>query len=69
MANITIFIPKYRMAKCNRVRWKFNHHKRPLYFVSELNNAIRRDEENVYKILFRKYFKAFYRFKRSCLND
>ena len=64
MVNITIFIPKYRMAKCNRGLWKSNKHKRPFYFVSELNNAIRRDEENVYKILFRDYFKAVYRFKR-----
>jgi hypothetical protein len=64
MVEITFIIPKYRIAKCNRGLWKSNKHKRPFYFVSELNNAIRRDEEKVYKILFRDYFKAFYSFKR-----
>ena len=63
MANITIFIPKYRIARCNRLRWKSNHHKKPFYLLSELNNAIRCDKE--LKLFFIKDFKGFYRFKKG----
>ena len=62
MANITMFIPKYRMAKCNRVRWKFNHHKRPFYFVSEINKAVRND--NDLRLWFGDEYKGYYKFKR-----
>ena len=62
MANITIFIPTYRIAKGNRLRWKSNHHKKPFYLLSELNKAIRCDNE--LKPFFMNKYKAFYRFKR-----
>ena len=69
MVNVTIFIPKYRMAKCNRVRWKSNHYKRPRWLLSEINNAIRKEEDGfLIKLMFKDEFKAFYRFKRR-LND
>lgn len=62
MAKIYICIPKHRIASCNRLMWKYNKHKRPFYFVSELNNA--RRNNGVYKVLFKDNFKAFYDFKR-----
>ena len=63
MTKITIFISKYRIAKCNRLKWKSNHHKKPFYLLSELNKAIRYDKE--LKLFFMKNYKSFYRFKRS----
>jgi len=65
MGSITIFIPKYHMAKCNRVRWKYNKHNRPFYLLSEINWAIRKNKKDtVLRVLFKKYCKAYYRFKR-----
>ena len=63
MANITIFIPKYRIAKCNRLRWKSNHNKKPFYLLTEINNAIRHNKNS--KPFFLKHYKGFYRFKRG----
>lgn len=65
MGKITIFIPKYRMVKCNRVKWKYNKHKRPFYLLSEINSAIRNDKNDVVlKVLFKKNYKACYVFER-----
>ena len=70
MTNITFFIPKYRIGKSNRLRWKFNHHKKPFYFTSEINKLIRIDKlefGNIksYKSFFKMNFKGFYRFKKK----
>ena len=62
MASITIFIPKYRIAETNRKRWKFNKHKKPFYFTTELNNIIRSGE--ISRLWFRENYKGFYEFKR-----
>lgn len=65
MNRITIFIPKYHMAKCNRVRWKYNHHKKPRYLLSEINKAIRTSEDGfIMKVMFKEHFNAIYKFKR-----
>ena len=65
MGSITFFIPKYRMAKCNRIRWKYNKHKRPFYLMSEINWAIRKNKKDtVLRVLFKKNYKAYYRFER-----
>ena len=65
MGKITIFIPKYRMVKCNRVKWKYNKHKRPSYLLSEINWEIRKsNEDEVLRVLFKKNYKAYYRFER-----
>lgn len=67
MGKITIFIPKYHLAKCNRVRWKYNKHKRPFYLLSEINGAIRKSNERndeVLRVLFRKHYKAIYKFNK-----
>ena len=68
MGKITIFIPKYRMVKCNRVRWKYNKHKRPFYLLSEINGALRKSnerDEGVLRVLFKKHYKARYKFNKQ----
>jgi len=68
MGKITIFIPKYRIGKCNRVRWKYNKHKRPFYLLSEINGALRKSNERneeVLRVLFKKHYKAIYQFKKK----
>ena len=66
MTTIHIFLPKKRMNDCNKKRWKFNHHKKPQYLISELNNAIRnnRIDKVVYEVLWRDKFKSKYQMKR-----
>jgi len=66
MGKITIFIPKYRMVKCNRVKWKYNKHKRPFYLLSEINWVIRKNKKDtVLRVLFKKHYKAIYQFKKK----
>ena len=68
MVKITFFIPKYHIAKCNRLRWKSNKHKRPFYLLSEINWAIRKsneDNEVVLRVLFKKHCKAMYKFNKK----
>ena len=62
MVEITFIIPKYRMAKCNRRLWKSNKHKRPFYFVSEINKAVKND--NDLRLWFGDEYKGYYKFKR-----
>ena len=65
MSKIVIFIPKYRRAEVNRLKWKHNHHKKPQYLMSEVNNAIRNnDDSNVLKRLWRDEFHMKYHFGR-----
>lgn len=64
MTEIHIFIPKKRRNDCNKRKWKFNHHKKPQYLISEINNAIRKSKDETLKILWRKHFKSKYRMKR-----
>lgn len=64
MVKVTFFIPKYRIGKCNRVLWKSNKHKRPFYLLSEINWAIRKSNEEVLGVLFKKHYKAIYKFKK-----
>ena len=67
MVKVTFFIPKYRIGKCNRVQWKHNKHKRPFYLLSEINLAIRKNNERneeVLRVLFKKHYKAIYKFKK-----
>ena len=66
MTTIHIFLPKKRMNDCNKKRWKFNHHKKPQYLISELNNVIRnnRIDKVVYEVLWRDKFKSKYQMKR-----
>lgn len=52
--NDCFITPKYRIAKCNRLRWKYNKHKKPFYFALEIYKEIRRsDEPLVIKLLFK----------------
>ena len=49
------------MAECNRLRWRFNHHKMPQYLNSEINKAIRdSNEPYVIKSLFRDRLNSRY---------
>lgn len=64
MVKVTFFIPKYHIGKCNRLRWKYNKHKRPFYLLSEINWTIRKNNEEVLKVLFKKHYKAIYKFKK-----
>ena len=66
MTTIHIFLPKKRMNECNKKRWKFNHHKKEQYLISELNNVIRnnRMDKVVYEVLWRDKFKSKYQMKR-----
>lgn len=58
---IHIFLPKRRMADCNRLRWRFNHHKMPRYLNSEINKAIRdSNEPHVIKSFFRDELNSRY---------
>jgi len=67
MATIHIFLPKRRLNKANVRRWRFNHHKKPRYLLSELNWAIRRsddEDKRIFEILWQGKFKMKYKFKR-----
>lgn len=65
MTSITIFIPKKRMNDCNHRKWKCNHHKKPQYLLSEVNNAIRNNVDGeVLKVLWRDEFHMKYNFER-----
>ena len=49
------------MADCNRLRWRFNHHKMPRYLNSEINKAIRDSSEPyVIKSFFRDELNSRY---------
>lgn len=64
MTEIHIFLPKKRMNDCNKRRWKFNHHKKPRYLISELNNAIRRsDDSDILEMLWRDKFNSKYKMR------
>ena len=65
MVKVTFFIPKYRIGKCNRVRWKHNKHKHPFYLLSEINWAIRKSDEDGLRVLFKKHYKAIYKFNKN----
>ena len=41
MTKITIFLPKKRRNDINRLKWKHNRHKKPFFFTSEINKAVR----------------------------
>ena len=65
MTTIHIFLPKKRRNDCNKRLWKFNHHKRPQYLMSEINNAIRRsdsEDKGVLEVLWRDKFHMKYNF-------
>ena len=66
MTKITIFLPKKRMNDCNKRRWKFNHHKKPQYLITELNNAIRNNrlDKTIYEVLWKDKFKSKYQMKK-----
>jgi hypothetical protein len=66
MTSIIIFLPKKRMNDCNKRRWKFNHHKKPQYLLSEMNKVIRnhRTDNEALKVLWRDEFHSKYQMKR-----
>ena len=66
MTTIHIFLPKKRRNDCNKRLWKFNHHKKPQYLMSEINNAIRRggEDKRVLEVLWRDKFHMKYDFRR-----
>ena len=66
MTSITIFLPKKRMNDCNKRRWKFNHHKKPQYLLSEMNKVIRnhRTDSVALKVLWRENFHSKYQMRK-----
>lgn len=62
MTDIIICLPKHRIAESNRLRWRHNKHKKPFYFLSEINQAVRRDKE--VKYFFKNEYKGVYRFEK-----
>ena len=57
---------KRHMSKHNQ-RWKYNKHKKPFFFTSELNKLIHdRGDMSVVIVhtLWNENFKAFYKFKK-----
>ena len=64
MTEITIILPKKRMNDANKRKWKTNHHKKPQYLLSEINNEIRNSiDGEVIRALFRNEFHSKYQMR------
>lgn len=66
MTEIHFILPKRRMHLSNLNKWRYNHHKKPRYLISELNWCIRRSDDEdaeIYKILWRNKFNNRYQMK------